>query len=398
MNQMQRARRLALGLVAALGQGAACRSFDDNVSSAGGRAASGTAGQVSDAGDRSEEDRAGRGGADGGVGSVPGPVLEGGSAGAGTTTDGGGGQAGAAVVAGDGGAPIMQDLGGMSGHDRAGSDSGPKVLGGPAPGTALDSATMETVEVGWYEPYTGVEQLVAKHGNATYPSVFGSAGSRPYVLGVPDPCGTHAQATEFVGFGVVSGNDWYTSPNDLTWTWGLDEKYNSKQGLAPRPAVWNGRLVAFELKMDGDAVRGKFTVDWNRSWWKEPGLEIDFTPPGLMNAVQAFPVIGRWRREYGLRLGLYQAGKFYLDWDGDNAWSDADRVLSFNAPGTYPVAADFVPGGGDEVGVFADGTWYIDSNQNGVWDNAAGDYTISAGSVGSIPVVARNGWWHDCQL
>jgi hypothetical protein len=234
---------------------------------------------------------------------------------------------------------------------------------------------------------------------------FGALGSRPYSLGSAPQCGAHGQITEFAGFGTVLGDTWHSSLNDYYWEYGLDDKYDGQKGVSPWPATWNGVLVAFELEAlpggVGNAGVARFTVDWQKHWWKgvdDGSVQISFAPDGLDASLPAYPVVGRWRREYGERLGLFQSGKFYLDWDGDNAWSDADRVVSFDAPGQYPIAADFVPGGGDELGVYVDGQWYIDTNQNYAWDEGPGeDETVSFGDAGSIPIVTRDGWLRDCE-
>lgn len=311
--------------------------------------------------------------------------------------------------AGDGGSSSgvsSSDTSASGGQEDGASGEGgtafPRVLGAPGPGVPLDPEVTEYYELGFYGT-VGDGVLCPESSKLLYCNVFGRASSRPYVISAPAPCGTHGQLSEFAAFGVVYGSQWHNSVNDLYWQWGLDEKHDGMQGVSPWPAVWNGVLVAFELEEgleDGRAV-GRFTVDWEQRWWRSPEgvVEIRFAPEGLLADQPAYPIIGRWRREYGQRLGIYQAGKFYLDWDGDNLWDDAlDRVATFSAPGTYPVAADFWRGGGDEIGLYADGIWYIDANQD--YEYGGGDITheIDVGEVTStVPVVARDGWVHNCE-
>jgi hypothetical protein len=318
----------------------------------------------------------------------------------------GDGQPGGDAAGGGGLGGIAGDMTSASG-DRStsagasGSPSAPELVGAAAPGVPLDPAAFETYGLGYYASYMGTGNLCPQQAGILYCNVFGQAGSRPYVVGSPAPCRTHSEATEFAGFGVVYAGSWHTSLGDFYWTWGLDEKYDGRQGGTPWPAVWNGVLVAFEVTIEGDDVHAKFSVDWQRHFWRSSTgvVVLDFTPESLSADLPAYPVIGRWRRDHGQRLGLYQGGTFYLDWDGDNAWNaEHDRLLNFLAPGDYPVAADFWAGGGDEVALYKDGTWYIDANQNGTWDGEeGGDVVASFGTVGSLPVVSRDGWTRDCE-
>jgi hypothetical protein len=350
---------------------------------------------------------------DGGTARVAGDHPAGGGGGTTTTEAEGGTGSRAADDHDGGGASGATTIGGPTGVggdiEAGGSPSSNQLLGSDAPGNPLDSEAFETYALGYYGEWGGTGYLCPNQAGLPYCNTFGQGGSRPYVVSSPAACGTHAEATEFAGFGVVYGDSWHTSINDFYWTWGLDEKNDGTRGVSPWPATWNGVLLALELSKIDSVVHAIFSIDWDRHWWRTSSgvVEIDFTPEGLSPDVAAYPVIGRWRRDYGERLGLYQDGTFYVDWDGDNAWNaERDHVIHFSAPGDYPAAADFWPGGGDEVALYKDGNWYIDANQNGSWDGmAGGDLIISLGkgdgpgqipTAGSLPVVARDGWKRDC--
>ena len=62
-----------------------------------------------------------------------------------------------------------------------------------------------------------------------------------------------------------------------------------------------------------------------------------------------------------------------------------DEVLNFGREGAIPIAGDFNGDGMAEVGVFVAGNWYIDLNGNGVWDD--GDLWAKLGDAGDLPVV-----------
>ncbi len=62
-----------------------------------------------------------------------------------------------------------------------------------------------------------------------------------------------------------------------------------------------------------------------------------------------------------------------------------DDVFNFGLEGAIPIAGDFNGDGKAEVGVFYAGNWYIDLNGNGVWDD--GDLWAKLGEAGDRPVV-----------
>jgi hypothetical protein len=226
--------------------------------------------------------------------------------------------------------------------------------------------------------------------------ILGEPGDIPYAIDAPPPCNSHDQSA---GIGVLRGNQWHNSPDDLWWMFGVDDHYSGVFGIAPSPATWNGVLVAYE--------KGVFSVDVERAWWAgtldRPAVPkgvvtFDFAPAECAGKSPVLPVIGRWQREYGERLGVYCEGTWLVDYDGNNEWNAEDRVYHFGAPGDVPVVADFTPGGADEIGTFNGGNWRIDSNGNREWDDlvVGGDEIFFIGMSGDLPVVGRDGWYRDC--
>jgi hypothetical protein len=377
--------------------GPLCLDCEEGV--AGGGAASARAGAASGT--------ASAGVSGGGAGAEASGAAANGAAGTAGASKGGRGGAGAANGGrGSSGPNTSASMGGASGASGEGSggdgsDAGgggeagadePTLLGGPAPGKPRPLDYQERPYLGYYETLgPDVGAICVEQGPEC--QVFGLVLSLPFSLGAPAPCGTHGLPTEFAGFGTVLGLHWYPSPTNYHWDFGLDEKYSSEFGAhAPLPASWNGVLVAYE--------NGEFSVDWEKKWWREPSTvrRFPFNPNPDSPSI-AYPVIGRWRREYGERLGLYQDGTFYLDWDGDNAWDSGHDRSYFFGVGVYPFAGDFKPGGGDEVGTYEDGTWFIDYDGTGAFESA-GDvewsFSVSDRVHGSMPVLARDGWRRDC--
>jgi hypothetical protein len=79
-------------------------------------------------------------------------------------------------------------------------------------------------------------------------------------------------------------------------------------------------------------------------------------------------------------IGLYSAGKWAFDTNGDRAISDADLFITNGLVG-YPVVGDFDGDSNDDLAVFSNNTWYFDLAHDGLGgsDTAAGAATPSGG-------------------
>ena len=81
-------------------------------------------------------------------------------------------------------------------------------------------------------------------------------------------------------------------------------------------------------------------------------------------------------------LGVFSAGYWYRDMNGDNQWTSADgNPVAFGPAGATPVVGDWDGSGKTELGYYLNGTWYLDA--------ASGVETFSFGFTGSnvFPVV-----------
>ena len=90
-------------------------------------------------------------------------------------------------------------------------------------------------------------------------------------------------------------------------------------------------------------------------------------------------------------VGLYQAGQWRLDQNGNGAWDGCatDRCIEIGMAGDIPLAGNWNGSAVSKVGVFrpSDGAFYLDYNGNGVWDGCAVDRCLSIGMDGDIPLV-----------
>ena len=75
------------------------------------------------------------------------------------------------------------------------------------------------------------------------------------------------------------------------------------------------------------------------------------------------PVVGDWNGDGVDDLGVYRAGTFYLDSDGDGTLGPEDAVIPKGGPGDLPVVGDWDGDGVDEVGVYQPGAAPPKDNQ-----------------------------------
>lgn len=103
------------------------------------------------------------------------------------------------------------------------------------------------------------------------------------------------------------------------------------------------------------------------------------------------PIVGDWNGDGRSKKGIYRAGTWWLDWDGDGHHTIKDKVYTFGGlPGDIPVTGDWNGDGKSKIGVFRGGVWILDADGNGIYeDKGPGkDWVFNFGGVpGDIPVV-----------
>lgn len=97
------------------------------------------------------------------------------------------------------------------------------------------------------------------------------------------------------------------------------------------------------------------------------------------------PVTGDWNGDGIDTVGVFAAGQWFLDTNGDGTWQPDDEIFSYGQLGDLPVVGDFDGDGIDELGIYRDGHWYIDLNHNGIIDSD--DIEFIKGKPGDVPVV-----------
>ena len=149
---------------------------------------------------------------------------------------------------------------------------------------------------------------------------------------------------------------------------------------------------------------GTWLLDTNGNGYLDAGdLTVNFGQTGDL------PVVGDWTGSGRIALGLFRDGTFILDTSGhlsgvSTGQSDT-TYTGFGQAGDLPVAADWNGSGATKIGVFRAGSWIVDYNGDGIYTGA--DRTYSYGQAGDLPVtgdwdssgrtakigVYRNGLW-----
>jgi PKD repeat protein len=96
-------------------------------------------------------------------------------------------------------------------------------------------------------------------------------------------------------------------------------------------------------------------------------------------------VIGNWNGDTKTEVGVYKDGAWYLDTNGDGAFDSGDSVYLFGLATWNPVVGNWNGDTKTEVGVYKDGAWYLDTNGDGVFDS--GDSVYLFGLATWNPVV-----------
>jgi len=89
------------------------------------------------------------------------------------------------------------------------------------------------------------------------------------------------------------------------------------------------------------------------------------------------------------KIGVYNNGVWYLDYNGNGTWEGAaiDKSYNFGGPGNVSLVGDWNGDGKTEIGVTNGVDWYLDANGNGTWDGTPSDKYGYFGITGYTPVV-----------
>ncbi|MCA9094058.1 MAG: DUF1559 domain-containing protein [Planctomycetaceae bacterium] len=134
---------------------------------------------------------------------------------------------------------------------------------------------------------------------------------------------------------------------------------------------------------------GKFYLDANANftWNNTAGGDQFFS----FGSTSDTPLVGDWNGDGITDIGVWRSGKFYLDANGNHIWNNAaggDALISFGSTTDLPISGDWNGDGKTDIGTFRAGKFYLDANGNGKWDGTTGgDQYVSFGTTGDLPVI-----------
>ena len=156
----------------------------------------------------------------------------------------------------------------------------------------------------------------------------------------------------------------------------------------PVAGDWNGD----GLTKVGIYRQGMWYLDKNGNGsWDGCGTDACLGPFG--GESNDIPVVGDWKGDGIIRVGIFRAGTWYLDMNGNGQWDDCgtDKCIE-NAgwdPDGFPVVGKW---NGDDIisklGIYRDGNWYLDWNGNGILEGCIIDRCVAPfGDSGDIPII-----------
>jgi hypothetical protein len=194
--------------------------------------------------------------------------------------------------------------------------------------------------------------------------------------------GTAAEAGSAVSAGanfvVVAGQT--QSPN-------MPLRNEIRTWIGSMPSGFVTRLATADVGKS--LVPGKVGVFRAGKWYVDLNGDGNFDYPdpiwsfGLPGDI---PVVGDWNGDGRLKIGVYRSGAWYLDWNGDGNFDWPDPIWNYGVPGDIPVVADWNGDGRQKIGVYRQGTWYVDYDGDGVLNS--GDRVWVFGLAGDVPMVA----------
>jgi hypothetical protein len=123
------------------------------------------------------------------------------------------------------------------------------------------------------------------------------------------------------------------------------------------------------------------------------GLAIDSRLGPFGDYLGDLPVIGDWIGDGISRIGIYRAGQWYLDLNGNGKWDGCEIDKCLENQGWYkdgiPVVGDWTGNGISKLGIYQYGNWFLDYNGNGIWEGCIVDRCVApfGGYHDDIPVV-----------
>jgi FtsP/CotA-like multicopper oxidase with cupredoxin domain len=194
--------------------------------------------------------------------------------------------------------------------------------------------------------------------------------------------------------GTYRNGQWYLDLNgNGVWDGEATDILCSLGGTAdsiPVTGDWNGDGITDIGVFKSNTNTWFLDTNGNRQWDKATDLTTIY---GITGDV---PVVGNWTGVGADKIGVYRAGIWLLDTNGNGIWNGQTvdtRLDNFTKkPGDIPVVGDWNGSGIDKVGVYRAGVWLLDKNGNGVYNSQIVDTRIDNfvnPVAGDVPIVGK---------
>jgi hypothetical protein len=185
--------------------------------------------------------------------------------------------------------------------------------------------------------------------------------------------------------GVFSNGNWYLDINgngvfdsgDLTIPWG-------QPGDIPLVGDWLGSgHIALGLFRSGTFI---LDLSGHLSGVSTGRQDAVYTGFGQASDI---PVAADWNGSGTTKVGVFRAGTWLVDYNGDGIFNASDRTYQYGAAGDRPVIGDWDSSGDrNRIGVYRNGLWILDYDGDNAWTvPVLNEMVLSFGSTGFLPLV-----------
>lgn len=199
-----------------------------------------------------------------------------------------------------------------------------------------------------------------------------------------------------VNIGVFRKGAWYLDYNG-NGIWDPNpidpeaDKTFPKFGLAtdiPVTGDWDG---------DGKTEIGVFRGGkWYLDFDGDGQWDVTFDKVGTFGLKGDIPITGDWNGDGTTNIGVFRSGNWFLDADNDYAWDkNVDTKIASPAFGLStdkPVTGDWNGDGFTNIGVYRDDKWFLDFDGDNAW-NKNKDIALPAKSFGLKNDKPITGFW-----
>lgn len=138
--------------------------------------------------------------------------------------------------------------------------------------------------------------------------------------------------------------------------------------------------------------QGKWALDYDGNYQWNPSVDKVAT----FGAKTDIPITGDWDGDGKTQIATFRAGSWFFDANNNYAWDRGidTQILSgnFGTPTDTPITGDWDGNGKTKIGIFRAGAWALDFDGDNAWDRSK-DIVIPAKSFGAPTDIPITGHW-----